>query len=92
MAVSTQPELYEKMISNAVEVKTRGAYVFALVSEDNQGMKDVADFTVSIPKTYPCFAPSLSVIPLQLFGYYVSVAKGLDVDKPRNLAKSVTVE
>lgn len=92
VAVSTQPDLYEKMISNAVEVKTRGAYVFALVSEDNQGMKDVADFTVEIPKTYPCFAPSLSVIPLQLFGYYVSVAKGLDVDKPRNLAKSVTVE
>lgn len=92
VAVSTQPELYEKMISNAVEVKTRGAYVFALVSEDNQGMKDVADFTVEIPKTYPYFAPSLSVIPLQLFGYYVSVAKGLDVDKPRNLAKSVTVE
>lgn len=92
VAVSTQPELYEKMISNAVEVKTRGAYVFALVSEDNQGMKEVADFTVEIPKTYPCFAPSLSVIPLQLFGYYVSVAKGLDVDKPRNLAKSVTVE
>jgi glucosamine--fructose-6-phosphate aminotransferase (isomerizing) len=92
VAVSTQPELYEKMISNAVEVKTRGAYVFALVSEDNQGMKDVADFVVEIPKTYSCFAPSLSVIPLQLFGYYVSVAKGLDVDKPRNLAKSVTVE
>jgi glucosamine--fructose-6-phosphate aminotransferase (isomerizing) len=92
VAVSTQPELYEKMISNVVEVKTRGAYVFALVSEDNQGMKEVADFTVEIPKTYPCFAPSLSVIPLQLFGYYVSVAKGLDVDKPRNLAKSVTVE
>ncbi len=92
VAVSTQPELYEKMISNAVEVKTRGAYVFALVSEDNQGMKDVADFVVEIPKTYACFAPSLSVIPLQLFSYYVSVAKGLDVDKPRNLAKSVTVE
>lgn len=92
VAVSTQPELYEKMISNAVEVKTRGAYVFALISEDNQGMADVADFVVKVPKTYPCFAPSLSVIPLQLFGYYVSVAKGLDVDKPRNLAKSVTVE
>jgi len=55
-------------------------------------MKDIADFVVEIPHTYPCFAPSLSVIPLQLFGYYVSVAKGLDVDKPRNLAKSVTVE
>lgn len=92
VAVSTQPDLYEKMISNAVEVKTRGAYVFALISEDNQGMRDVADFAIEIPKTHPCFAPSLSVIPLQLFAYYVSVAKGLDVDKPRNLAKSVTVE
>ncbi|MCM1495694.1 MAG: glutamine--fructose-6-phosphate transaminase (isomerizing) [Bacteroides sp.] len=92
VSVSTQPELYEKMISNTVEVKTRGAYVFALVSEDNQGMKDIADFAVEIPHTHPCFTPSLSVIPLQLFGYYVSVAKGLDVDKPRNLAKSVTVE
>lgn len=92
VAVSTQPELYEKMISNTVEVKTRGSYVFALISEGNQGMKDIADFVVEIPHTYSCFAPSLSVIPLQLFGYYVSVAKGLDVDKPRNLAKSVTVE
>lgn len=92
ISVSTQPELYEKMISNTVEVKTRGAYVFALVTEDNQGMKDIADFVVEIPHTNPCFTPSLSVIPLQLFGYYVSVAKGLDVDKPRNLAKSVTVE
>ena len=80
------------MISNTVEVKTRGAYVFALVGEDNQGMKDIGDFVVEIPHTDPCFEPSLSVIPLQLFGYYVSVAKGLDVDKPRNLAKSVTVE
>ena len=92
VAVSTQPDLYEKMISNTEEVKTRGAYIFALVSEDNQGMKDIGDFVVEIPHTDPCFAPSLSVVPLQLFGYYVSVAKGLDVDKPRNLAKSVTVE
>ena len=92
VAVSTQPDLYEKMISNAVEVKTRGAYVFALTHADNRGMEEVADFTVELPKTHPCFAPSLSVIPLQLFAYYVSVARGLDVDKPRNLAKSVTVE
>lgn len=92
IAVSTQPDLFEKMISNAVEVKTRGSYVFGLISEENKGMRDVADFIIEIPNTDPCFAPSLSVIPLQLFGYYVSVAKGLDVDKPRNLAKSVTVE
>ena len=92
VALSTQPDLYEKMISNVVEVRSRGAYVFALVSADNQGMKENADFVVEIPETYECFVPSLSVIPLQLFAYYVSVARGLDVDKPRNLAKSVTVE
>ncbi len=92
VAVVTQPDLYEKMISNIVEVKTRGAYIFALTNDGNYSMEDISDFTVYIPKTHPCFAPSLSVIPLQLFGYYVSVAKGLDVDKPRNLAKSVTVE
>ena len=79
------------MISNIVEVQSRGAYVFA-VSTEGSGMKDTADFTISVPKTLPCFSTSLSVIPLQLFGYYVAVAKGCDVDKPRNLAKSVTVE
>ena len=92
VAIATQPDLYEKMISNIVEVKSRGAYVFALTTEGNFGMEDTADFTVYVPKTLPCFSTSLAVIPLQLFGYYVSVAKGLDVDKPRNLAKSVTVE
>lgn len=92
VAVVTQPELYEKTVSNIVEVKARGAYVFAVTNEGNYAMEDTAAFTVYVPKTHPVFAPSLSVIPLQLFGYYVSVAKGLDVDKPRNLAKSVTVE
>ena len=92
VAVVTQPDLYEKMISNIVEVRTRGGYIFTLTNKGNCVMEDTSDFTVYIPKTHPCFAPSLSVIPLQLFGYYVSVAKGLDVDKPRNLAKSVTVE
>ena len=92
VAVVTQPDLYEKMISNIVEVKTRGAYIFTLTNKGNCVMEETADFTVYVPKTHPCFAPSLAVIPLQLFGYYVSVAKGLDVDKPRNLAKSVTVE
>ncbi len=92
VAVVTQPDLYEKMVSNIVEVTTRGAYVFAVTTEGNFAMEDTADFTVYVPKTHPSFAPSLTVIPLQLFGYYVSVAKGLDVDKPRNLAKSVTVE
>ncbi len=92
VSVVTQPDLYEKMISNIVEVKTRGAYIFTLTNKGNYVMEDTSDFTVYIPKTHPCFAPSLAVVPLQLFGYYVSVAKGLDVDKPRNLAKSVTVE
>lgn len=92
IAVVTQPDLYEKMISNIVEVRTRGGYIFTLTNKGNCVMEDNSDFTVYIPKTHPCFAPSLAVIPLQLFGYYVSVAKGLDVDKPRNLAKSVTVE
>lgn len=92
VAVVTQPDLYEKMISNIVEVKTRGGYIFTLTNKGNCIMEDTSDFTVYIPKTHPCFTPSLAVIPLQLFGYYVSVAKGLDVDKPRNLAKSVTVE
>lgn len=92
VAVVTQPDLYEKMISNIVEVRTRGGYIFTLTNKGNCVMEDTSDFTVYIPKTHPCFTPSLTVIPLQLFGYYVSVAKGLDVDKPRNLAKSVTVE
>lgn len=92
VAVVTQPDLYEKMISNIVEVRTRGGYIFTLTNKGNCVMEDTSDFTVYIPKTHPCFTPSLAVIPLQLFGYYVSVAKGLDVDKPRNLAKSVTVE
>jgi len=92
VAVVTQPDLYEKMISNIVEVKTRGAYIFTLTNKGNYVVEETADFAVYVPKTHPCFAPSLAVIPLQLFGYYVSVAKGLDVDKPRNLAKSVTVE
>ena len=92
IGVNTQPELYEKTVSNMVEVKSRGAYLMGLTAYGNYSMEDTADFTVYIPKTDPLFAGSLSVIPLQLLGYYVSVARGYDVDKPRNLAKSVTVE
>ena len=92
IGVLTQPELYEKTISNMVECKSRGAYLMAVTSYGNYSIEDTADFVVYIPKTDPHFMPSLAVIPLQLLGYYVSVAKGLDVDKPRNLAKSVTVE
>ena len=92
IGVLTQPDLYEKTVSNMVECKSRGAYLMGLTTFGNYNIEDTADFTVYIPKTDPHFATSLAVIPLQLLGYYVSVAKGLDVDKPRNLAKSVTVE
>jgi glucosamine--fructose-6-phosphate aminotransferase (isomerizing) len=92
VAVMTQEELYKKIISNVVEVKTRGAYIFAVTNEDNAAVEKTSDFTVYVPKTDEHFSTSLAVIPLQLFGYYISVCKGCDVDKPRNLAKSVTVE
>ena len=92
IGVLTQADLYEKTLSNMVECKSRGAYLCAVTSYGNYSMEDTADFVTYIPKTDAHFATSLAVIPLQLMGYYVSVAKGLDVDKPRNLAKSVTVE
>ena len=92
IGVLTQGELYEKTLSNMVECKSRGAYLCAVTSYGNYSMEDTADFVTYIPKTDEHFTTSLAVIPLQLMGYYVSVAKGLDVDKPRNLAKSVTVE
>lgn len=92
ISILTQQDLYEKTISNMVEVKSRGASLMGLTTYGNYSMEDTADFTVYIPQTDPHFAGSLAVIPLQLLGYYVSVAKGYDVDKPRNLAKSVTVE
>ena len=91
-AVLTQPHLFAKTISNMVEVKARGAFVLAITSEENKEIEKVADYVVYIPKTNSFFANSLAIIPLQLFGYYVAVGKGVDVDKPRNLAKSVTVE
>ena len=92
VSVLTQQELYEKMIGNMAEVKSRGAYLMGLTAYGNYNVEDTADFTTYIPRTDSLFTASLAVIPLQLMGYYVSVAKGLDVDKPRNLAKSVTVE
>lgn len=91
-AVSTQPALYQKTISNMVEVKARGAFVLAVTCEGNKEIEKAADYVIYIPETNPYFANSLAIIPLQLFGYYVAVGKGCDVDKPRNLAKSVTVE
>lgn len=92
ISVVTQSSLYEKTVSNMVEVKSRGAYLLGVTTNGNYHIEDTSDFTVYVPKIDEHFAASLSVIPLQLLGYYVSVSKGLDVDKPRNLAKSVTVE
>lgn len=92
IGVLTQSELYEKTVSNMAECKARGAYLMGLTCYGHYNVEDTADFTVYIPKTAPCFTGLLAVVPLQLLGYYTSVARGLDVDKPRNLAKSVTVE
>lgn len=91
-AVLTQEDLYKKMISNMEEVRTRGAFVMAVTNEGNTDVERVADYVIYIPETNKYFTNSLAIIPLQLFGYYVSVGRGCDVDKPRNLAKSVTVE
>ena len=92
IGVVTQKALFEKTISNMVEVKSRGAYLMGLTNYGNYNIEDTADFSVYVPKTEQYFTTSLAIVPLQLMGYYVSVAKGLNVDKPRNLAKSVTVE
>lgn len=92
IGVLTQSGLYEKTVSNMAECKARGAYLMGLTCYGHYSVEDTADFTVYIPKTAPCFTGLLAVVPLQLLGYYISVARGLDVDKPRNLAKSVTVE
>ncbi len=92
ISVITQSSLYEKIVSNMVECKSRGAQLFALTTYGNYNVEDTADFVIYVPKTDEHFSASLAVIPLQLLAYYVSLSKGLDVDKPRNLAKSVTVE
>ena len=91
-AVLTQEDLYKKMISNMVEVKTRGAFLLAVTNVGNTEVEKAADYVIYIPETHRYFTASLAVIPLQLFAYYVAIGKGCDVDKPRNLAKSVTVE
>lgn len=92
LAVLTQDELYEKMVSNVKEVKARGAFVFAIAKEGSTEIESVADYTLYIPKVSDILAPVVAVTPLQLLAYYMAVEKGCDVDKPRNLAKSVTVE
>lgn len=92
VAVSTQEDLFAKTISNIVEVKARGAFVMAVTNEGNKAIEKAADYVVYLPETCKWFTNSLAIIPLQLFAYYVALARGCDVDKPRNLAKSVTVE
>lgn len=91
IGVVTQEDVYEKTLSNLTEVKSRGGYILS-ISPDNIDVKKVSNYSIKIPQTLKYFYPSLSVIVLQLLGYYIAVSKGIDVDKPRNLAKSVTVE
>ena len=92
IALATQEHLYGKIISNIVEVRTRGAFVLAVTNEDYREIENNADYVFYIPKTNKNFTGLMASIPMQLFAYYVAVAKGCDVDQPRNLAKSVTVE
>ena len=92
VGIVTQEALYGKIVSNLVEVKSRGAFVLAVTNEDNTAIEKTADFVFYVPKTMPLFTGLMATVPLQLFAYYVAVAKGYDVDQPRNLAKSVTVE
>ena len=92
IGVLSQGDLYEKTVSNMVECKSRGSYLMGLTSYGRYDIEDQVDFNVYVPKVDEHFMASLTVVPLQLLGYYLSVAMGLDVDKPRNLAKSVTVE
>ena len=92
VALATNNKLFDKMMSNVKEVKARGAVVLGLTIDGNTNIENETDYSIYIPKIHEMFYPSLSVIPLQLFGYYISAMKGCDVDKPRNLAKSVTGE
>ena len=91
IGIVTDEKIYEKTISNLIEVKSRGGYIVA-ISPKNIDVSKVADYQINIPQTFSYFYPSIAVIPLQLLGYYIAAAKGADIDKPRNLAKSVTVE
>lgn len=91
-AVATQDHLFAKTVSNIVEVRSRGAFVMAVTNVGNVEIEKNADYVIYIPRTNPYFTNSLAIIPLQLFAYYISIGRGCDVDKPRNLAKSVTVE
>ena len=92
LAIAIPDALYEKTASNVQEVKARGGVVISVVSNDDEMVSKMSDYAIRVPVTDPCLMPVLVSIPLQLFAYYIADAKGLDVDQPRNLAKSVTVE
>ena len=93
VALGTCAALFDKAMSNVVEVKARGATVLAVTTEGfRERMEKIAGGVISVPETHPLLQPSLSIVPLQLFAYYVALQRGCDIDKPRNLAKSVTVE
>ena len=92
VAIATQKPVYEKMVGNIKEVRTRGASVLLLCQKGSEHASELADFVVELPAMEDLFFPSLTVLPLQLFAYYMAVLRGCDVDQPRNLAKSVTVE
>ena len=90
--IATRDRVYEKVISNMEEVKARGGKVIAVTDHHEESLRECADHLIHIPATDPLITPILATIPLQLFAYHVAVLKGTDVDQPRNLAKSVTVE
>jgi glucosamine--fructose-6-phosphate aminotransferase (isomerizing) len=92
VVIAPSDSVYEKMVSNMMELKARGARLLVVATEGNEEIKEIADDVLYIPKTLEMLTPIISIIPLQLFAYYVAVARGCDVDKPKNLAKSVTVE
>ena len=91
-AVSTQPALYPKILSNIKEVKARGAVILSITTMGNIEIEKESDYVITLPESNPLFFDSLAIIPLQMLAYYIAVGRGCDVDKPRNLAKSVTVE
>jgi glucosamine--fructose-6-phosphate aminotransferase (isomerizing) len=92
VCIAVQDNVYDKMLSNIEQVKTRGGEVIAIVTEGDMTVRDKADFVIEVPATLPLLAPILTVVPLQLLSYYCALRRGADVDQPRNLAKSVTVE
>ena len=92
VVIATNSSTYEKVISNIQEIKARKGKIISIITEGDEIVKNLSDYSISIPKTDECLSPLLSVVPLQLLAYHIAVVKGCDVDQPRNLAKSVTVE